>query len=133
MVLWGEIVLGILAGLFIVPFGISTIRALIGGQVEAWAPSLVLKYEARAAKERWPHRCLVALDIFCNVVLLRGQQDETISTHCYRALMEGKLWGKVMSRWLCWFQPNHGQKAASGDLERATARVLTLKKVLGVS
>lgn len=61
------------------------------------------------------------------------QQDETISTHAWRAANEGKLWGKLMCDWLNLFQPNHGEKAAAGDLERALVRVAVLKKSLGIS
>jgi hypothetical protein len=64
---------------------------------------------------------------------LRGQQDETISTHSWRASVEGKRWGKLMNAWLGWLEPCHGQKAASGDLERAMARVAVLSRFLGVS
>lgn len=36
------------------------------------------------------------------------------------------------AKWLSWIQPNHGQKAASGDLERATSRVSVLSRLLKV-
>jgi hypothetical protein len=75
--------------------------------------------EAQAAKEGYLHRCLVAFDIFCNVVILKGQQGETVSTHSARAAFLGKRWGIYMSAFLNWFQPDHGAKAACGDLERA--------------
>ena len=86
----------------------------------------------QASKEGWIHRCLVALDIVINVILLRGQQDETISSHSWRAMNGGKLWGRAMCWWLNLFQENHGFKAACGDLERATVRCEVLKKALGV-
>jgi len=38
-----------------------------------------------------------------------------------------------MTKWLNGFQPLHGYKAASGDLQRASARVEVLKKALGIS
>jgi hypothetical protein len=38
-----------------------------------------------------------------------------------------------MTWWLCLLQPSHGQLAASGDLQRATARVSILTRLLGVS
>lgn len=114
----------------------ATIRAIIDGHFELSGPFTqvdVVKAMALAAKEGWLHRFLVALDIFCNVTFLRGQQDETISTHSYRASLEGKLWGKLMTGWLNLFQANHGAKAASGDLQRAQVRVATLLKILGGS
>ena len=109
---------------------IATIRAILGRISPPWVSADVAIAEERAAAEWWPHRSLVALDIFINVVVLRGQQDETISTHAWRAFLEGKLWGKLMTGWLCWIQPNHGQQAASGDLERAQVRVAILSELL---
>jgi hypothetical protein len=111
----------------------QSVRAVIGGTAEKWSgPSQVAVQEAKAASESWPHRMLVAFDIALNVIVLRGQQDETISTHSWRAQQEGKAWGKAMCWWLNGFQPNHGFKAASGDLERAKSRVAQLSKMLGV-
>lgn len=75
--------------------------------------------EAQAAKEGYIHRVLVAFDIMCNVVFLKGQQGETISSHSARAAFQGKRWGIWMSAWLNWFQGDHGAKAVAGDLERA--------------
>lgn len=75
--------------------------------------------QARAGKEGWFHRSLVAIDICFNVVVLRGLPDETISSHSARAALEGKLWGRVMSWFLDLFQSDHGAKAIAGDLERA--------------
>lgn len=123
----------ILAGLFIIPFSMVTIRTWLGSKTPVWDPSDVGAAEAKAAAESWVHRSLAAFDIAFNVIVLRGQQDETISTHSYRAYLEGKWWGKIMNGWLGWFQDNHGPRAASGDLERATVRVEVLKKILGVS
>lgn len=125
-----------IAGLIVMALAMASIRALLGHSKQKqmpWVPGDVASAEARAAAEGYLHRVLVALDIFLNVVVLRGQQDETISTHSWRASVEGKLWGKGMNTWLGWIQPFHGQKAASGDLERATARVSILSKALGVS
>jgi hypothetical protein len=128
----GEISGAIIAGLFLVPFTMVTIRTWLDGSAPTWNPNDIVIAEAQSAKEGWIHRILVAFDIFCNVALWRGQEDETISTHSYRAFLEGKLWGKIMNHWLSWFQPNHGAKAASGDLQRAQVRVAILKRILGV-
>ena len=64
-------------------------------------------------------RCLVAFDIFCNVVLFFGLEDETISSHAARAAKQGRWWGLVLTQFLCWIQPDHGAHAEAGDLERA--------------
>jgi hypothetical protein len=125
-----------IAGLLLVGFVIATVRALLGHKAQPWVVGDVAGAEARSAAEGYPHRVLVAFDIFCNVVFFFGEQDETISTHAYRAsLWPGwtHWWGKFMTWWLDLIQPNHGQLAASGDLERATARVSILSKLLGVS
>jgi hypothetical protein len=129
----GEITLSVISGLIALSVIFQSLRAALGGTKEYWAgPAQVAVQEAKAAKESWPHRMLVAFDIAFNVIVLRGQQDETISTHSWRAQQEGKLWGKAMCWWLDGFQQNHGQKAASGDLERAKSRVAQLSKLLGV-
>jgi hypothetical protein len=88
--------------------------------------------EAKAAAEGYVHRCLVALDIFMNVVFFFGQQGETMSTHAWIASQSGAWWGKLMNRWLDGFQANHGPQAASGDLERSQGEVNRLRKILGV-
>jgi hypothetical protein len=128
-----EITGGILAGLFFVPLTIVTVRTILEGRAGPWIPATdISEAMARDAAEGWFHRSLTAFDIAFNVIVLRGQQDETISTHTYRAFLEGKFWGKYMNKWLCWFQPNHGPLATTGDYYRAMVRVAVLKKVLGV-
>jgi hypothetical protein len=120
----------ILLGLFV-----STIRSVFRlntKDIKVWNPTDIPAAMAKAAAEAWWHRSLGAFDIAVNVILLRGQQDETISTHSWRAACEGKMWGKAMCWWLNLFQANHGPQAACGDLERATARVAVLKKALGL-
>ena len=82
-------------------------------------PQQAVAEEASTVKESWWHRSLVAFDIACNVIVLRGQPDETISSHAARADEEGKRWGKVLSGMLDWFQPDHGAAAQAGDVERA--------------
>lgn len=95
-------------------------------------PADVPKAEAQAATEKYPHRAVVGLDIFCNVFFLFGRQCETMSTHAWAASKEGKFWGKAMNAWLNGFQPNHGPQAASGDLQRTSAEVERLKGLLGI-
>lgn len=124
-------IVGITIGsLLAVPFTIATIRSLVSGLAEKWSPADVPIQEAKAARESWLRRIPVAFDIAINVILLNGEQDETISTHAWRASLEGKMWGRWMSAWLNLWQPNHGQKAACGDLERAQNRVEVLTKLL---
>jgi hypothetical protein len=77
--------------------------------------------EASAAKDGIIHRDLVAVDIAANVIVLRGREDETISSRAARADVEGKRWGRWMSRFLDFFQSDHGAKAIAGDEERAQA------------
>jgi hypothetical protein len=130
--LTAEITSGILGGLFTVPFVMTTVRTIIDGHAPPWNINDIAAAEARDAAEGWLHRSLSAFDIAFNVIVLRGQQDETISTHSYRAFLEGKLWGKVMNKWLSWFQPNHGPLATTGDYFRASVRVKILKGILGI-
>lgn len=95
-------------------------------------PTLEETAQAKAAHEGRLLRLAVAFDIFINVLLLNGQEDETISTHAWRAKLEGKRWGKAVSWWLDLFQPGHGAQAAAGDLERAEERIAVEKKALGL-
>jgi len=133
LLLIGEITAIVIGSLIAVSFLIATFRTLFDGSSASFNPSTdVAKAEARAAAESWPHRILVALDINLNVFVLAGRQGETISTHSYIASTEGKLWGKLMNKWLNGFQENHGPLAASGDLERSMAEVARLRKLLGV-
>lgn len=132
LLLAGEITATAVASLITISVAMASIRAAISGKDPAWSVSQVATAEVKSSQEGWPHRALVAFDIAFNVIVLRGQQDETISTHSWRAAQEGKAWGKAMCWWLNGFQPNHGFKAAAGDLERAKARVAVLSKALGV-
>lgn len=78
------------------------------------------------------HRWLVAFDIFLNVTFMNGQNDETMSAHCWRASLQKHWWGVMMNWWLNGFQPNHGYRAAAGDLQRALNRADIEKKALGL-
>jgi hypothetical protein len=64
------------------------------------------------------HNVLVAFDQFCNV-LLGGYPDETISARSQRAASRGDILGKFMVWWLDKLQPQHGELAEEGDLDRA--------------
>jgi hypothetical protein len=119
--------------LIAVSASIAAIRLLIEKNKPVFNyPADVPTAEAKAAAEGYLHRCLVALDIFMNVVFFAGKQGETMSTHAWIASQSGALWGKLMNRWLDGFQANHGPQAASGDLERAQGEVNRLRKILGV-
>jgi hypothetical protein len=112
---------------------ISAIRTLIEKNDTAFSyPADVPIAEEKAAAEGYLHRCLVALDIFMNVIFFAGKQGETMSTHAWIESMSGALWGKLMNRWLDGFQSNHGPQAASGDLERSQAEVNRLRAILKV-
>ena len=89
----------------------------------------VAQQEAQAAAEGYLHRCLVAFDIFVNV-LCRGREDETISARAYRASLQGKLWGRVLNGALNLIQTEHGAKACAGDLQRSQSIAATEEKIL---
>jgi hypothetical protein len=133
-ILAGEISGGIIAGLWIVAYGVAGIRYLRFGPdvLEVINEAFYVKYAAQAAAEQWLHRFLVVFDIACNVAA-RGQEDETISSRSWRASLEGKLWGRVLNKWLNLLQPQHGPKAMVGDLYRALNRVALNKKILGLT
>jgi hypothetical protein len=128
-----EIYAIVASGLIMVSASIAAVRTLVDkNQPPFIYPADVSKAEAKAAAEGYLHRCLVALDIFMNVVFFAGRQGETMSTHAFIAAKSGKLWGKLMNLWLDGFQKDHGPQAASGDLERSQAEVNRLRKILGV-
>lgn len=78
--------------------------------------------KASAADESYPKRVAVALDEDINVDT-GGLPDETISSRLARAAIAGKWWGKLGSKILDKFQPDHGAKAMAGDTERGEAVV----------
>ena len=78
--------------------------------------------KAIAAKENYVERDLIAADEAANVVT-GGLPDETISSRLARAAIAGKWWGKLGSKILDKFQPDHGAKAMAGDTERGEAVV----------
>lgn len=133
LILASEIIGGTITALIAISFLMATFRAMLGVRSRPFNPATdVALAEAHAAKEGWLHRSLVAFDVAVNVIVLRGNQGETISAHAWRASNKGHLWGKLMTKWLDGFQDSHGWRAASGDLERATAEASILRKALGV-
>ena len=91
-------------------------------------PAQTEAQEQETDGEHYVRRVLVAFDIFCNVTFFYGFEDETISTHSARAALDGKLWGIILSRFLCFFQGDHGACAMAGDLERARRIIATEDK-----
>jgi hypothetical protein len=128
-----EIYLVAAFGLVLVSLLIGKIRSLVDKNAPAFEyPRDVAKAEEKAASEPWWHRQLVALDIWMNALFFNGFSGETMSTHAWRASLEGKWWGVAMNWWLNGFQAQHGPQAASGDLWRSQTEVNRLKKLLGV-
>lgn len=81
-------------------------------------PEQVAAQEAKAAKEGYIHKTLVAFDQFWNV-FTGGLPDETISSRAQRDALKGELVAKILAHGLDAIQDDHGQKAEAGDLERA--------------
>jgi hypothetical protein len=88
----------------------------------ALTPAQLATAQARASKEGYVHRVLVAFDQFWNVAA-DGLPDETISARSERDAIKGDFLGKLLTHGLDLIQADHGQKAAAGDLERATTVV----------
>lgn len=133
LILGLEIYLIAAASLIVLSWGLATVRAWFGKPQPPFNyPADVPRAEAEVAAEGYPHRVIVALDIFLNVFVLAGRQGETMSTHAFIASQEKKLWGRMMNVWLNGFQKNHGPQAASGDLQRASAEVARMKELLGI-
>lgn len=129
-----EIYLASASGLIVFAIGFRFYRKL-RGQVVVNTPFTAKDVDAakaRAAMNCRAHRLLVGFDVFLNILFFNGQANETMSAHCWRASLQGKLWGRLMNSWLDCFQTNHGPLAASGDLQRAENRVLVEKHALGI-
>lgn len=85
-------------------------------------PAEVAAQEAKAAKEGYFMRDLIALDMGVNV-LTGGLPDETFSSRWARGAEEHHRLDELGSKALDLFQHDHGAKAQAGDTERATAVV----------
>ncbi|HVB87868.1 MAG TPA: hypothetical protein VNK23_14505 [Candidatus Dormibacteraeota bacterium] len=96
--------------------------------------------EKNAAAEGFWHRVAVAADQDLNVDS-GGLPDETISSRVRRICNTHPRWGWNPGVWLAkslnaglnLIQGNHGQRAQSGDLERALKVAATESESLGVS
>jgi hypothetical protein len=84
------------------------------------------KKENKVAKEGYIKHLLVGFDHLLNVIS-GGLPDETISSRAARADLKGKVWGRVMSRFLDLFEKDHGSVAQAGDVARAKS-VIKLEK-----
>lgn len=69
-------------------------------------------------KESYLHRVLVALDVFCNVIL-GGLPNETISSRVARNAARGSGFSKFILSILDKISKDHGIKAEEADLGRA--------------
>jgi hypothetical protein len=96
--------------------------------------------EANSSKEGYFHRDLVALDQDLNVDT-GGLPDETISSRVRRVSDRhpGFTWNpgvwlaKALNAGLNLIQPDHGQRAQAGDLERGLRVAETEQAALGLS
>ena len=77
----------------------------------------------------WAVNSLTAFDVFLNVFIFMGLQDETMSAHAGRLMLAGSGWGKFCSYMLEYpplgwiFGHKHVQGAIIHDEERAAAIV----------
>ncbi len=78
----------------------------------------------------WLVDSLTAFDVFLNVFIFFGLQDETMSAHAGRMMLAGSTWGKICSYALEYpplgwvFGHKHVQGAIVHDEERAAAVVV---------
>jgi hypothetical protein len=71
-----------------------------------------------SARNTFTRYVAVSFDMFVNVLTL-GMLDMTISTRAGIAAAQGKIWGKLLSKFLNIFETDHCQKALHADLTRA--------------
>jgi hypothetical protein len=67
-----------------------------------------------ARKPRWL-RFLISIDQTFNVLVLDGDEDETISSHAGKAMLSGERWGCILCRFLELFEKDHCLKAIEPD------------------
>ena len=133
LILGGEIYLAAASALVAASLAFRGVHRLLGtSDSRPMNPENIALAMARSNDESRIHRWLDGFDIFLNVTFMNGQNDETMSAHCWRAAQAGHLWGRAMNWWLEGFQPNHGYQAACGDLQRALNRIAVEKKALGL-
>lgn len=110
----------------------STTEALPSNSKEQMSTGVTPINEAKmlrditeADKDGYIMRCLKELDVFINVVFLRGHLGETISSHASRAAGQDKAWGIWLCELLNVFDPNHGPNAQASDIAAAEALIQT--------
>lgn len=72
----------------------------------------------RPHPKTWAWNLLISLDQLGNS-LLGGAPDETISSRSARANRDGRRWGRLMCRFLGWFEKDHCEKAITSELTGA--------------
>lgn len=63
---------------------------------------------------KWIWNILISIDQLGNT-LAGGDPDETISSRSGKAKRDGKLWGRLMCRFLNVFDPGHCEGAIESD------------------
>lgn len=107
------------------------VLATLGHQKYGWTSADTARSAAQVLSAPYWYRCLVAFDLFANV-LLRGMYGMTLSTRI-AIWAQMKRAGAVgwFIRILLWalehLQRSHGQEAESGDIARATIAIETIR------
>lgn len=120
------VVLAALGAAFVGFIGLS----IMGHQRYGWTSADTAKSAAQVMSAPYWYRCLVALDLFANV-LLRGMYGMTLSSRI-------AIWAAMKRKGpVGWFvgmllkalerlQADHGDEAMSGDIARAVIAMLTI-------
>ena len=121
------VVLAILGGAFLLFIALS----IWGRQQCGWTAADTAKSAAQMISAPYWYRCLVALDLFANV-LLRGMYGMTLSSRIaiWAAMKRGGVVGwfvLTLLKMLDRLQPDHGTEALSGDVARNTVANLTME------
>ncbi len=66
-------------------------------------------------RRAWGWRVLLALDQLANVVLLNGDEDETISSNAGKSARRGLRWACVLCRILDLADPGHCERSIEAD------------------
>lgn len=66
-------------------------------------------------KDSYRRRVWLALDQLGNVVIFRGDEDETISSNAAKANIRGEFWGRALCMLLNWLDPGHCPRAIEPD------------------
>ena len=81
-------------------------------------PEELAAAKKRATSHGYLRRVLLGLDLFTNVIT-GGKVGETISARSQRAADRGHWAGKAITKFLHFFQKDHGHLAEIGDEARA--------------